>query len=182
MLFSYNKTVYSIIHRPLCTFSLLEEKNCTKRETGKGARKPSVPSDEPEQSSDGELYGESKEVVHSLLPCCGARKQAIVPQNRSGTACLPEKRQSRFSEEYALACVFRPLPLEQTGDCPAKPLGNCLFARKQAINAVFPKFILLPRQRGGGFAPLRAPNRAICRPCGTARYISRLRRKIRYIA
>ncbi len=122
------------------------------------------------------------ERVWALLPCCGARKQAIVPQNRSGTACLPEKRQSRFSEEYALACVFRPLPLEQTGDCPAKPLGNCLFARKQAINAVFPKFILLPRQRGGGFAPLRAPNRAICRPCGTARYISRLRRKIRYIA
>ena len=39
----------------------------------------------------------------ALLPCCGARKQAIVPQNRSGTACLPEKRQSRFSEEYALA-------------------------------------------------------------------------------
>ena len=38
-----------------CSFSLLEEKNCTKRETGKGARKPFVPSDEPEHSSDNVL-------------------------------------------------------------------------------------------------------------------------------
>ena len=74
LLFLYNRNLFFPSSTGFCTFSLLEEKNCTKRKTGKGARKPSVPSDEPEHSSDSELYGESKEVVHSLLPCCGARK------------------------------------------------------------------------------------------------------------
>ena len=85
------------------------------------------------------LYVESKEIVYLLLPCCGARKQAIVPQNRSETACLPEKRQSRFSEEYALACVFRPLPLEQTGACPKLTLENFLFAQNRRDTAIFKK-------------------------------------------
>ena len=155
-LFLYNQIFLS--HHPpvLCTFSLLEEKNCTKRETGKGARKPSVPSDEPEQSSDGELYGESKEVVHSLLPCCGARKQAIVPQNRSGTACLPEKRQSRFSEEYALA-EFRPRPLAQTGEVLYnRSKTSCLPEKRQ--EPFFQSLSSRPRRRGGGL-PLHPRSR-----------------------
>ena len=36
-LFLYNKNVYSIIHRPCCTLSLLEEKACTEREVGGGS-------------------------------------------------------------------------------------------------------------------------------------------------
>ena len=55
-----------------CTFSLLEEKNCTKRETGKGARKPFVPSDEPEQSSDNVLG-------NSFLPPSRSPQVAVSP-------------------------------------------------------------------------------------------------------
>ena len=55
-----------------CTFSLLEEKNCTKRETGKGARKPFVPSDEPEQSSDNVLG-------NSFLPPSRSPRIAVSP-------------------------------------------------------------------------------------------------------
>ena len=55
-----------------CTFSLLEEKNCTKRETGKGARKPIIPSDEPEQSSDNVLG-------NSFLPPSRSPRIAVSP-------------------------------------------------------------------------------------------------------
>ena len=73
---SYNQSLFS--HHPpiFCTFSLLEEKNCTKRETGKGARKPFVPSDEPEQSSDNVLG-------NSFLPPSRSPRSRNVPGESS---------------------------------------------------------------------------------------------------
>ena len=75
LLFLYNKKFLS--HHPpiFCTFSLLEEKNCTKRETGKGARKPSVPSDEPKQGSDNH-YGEAVRKGSGTSPLLRCPKNA----------------------------------------------------------------------------------------------------------
>ena len=92
---------YKIFSLPLRVFVALslpfaeqriEVQGKRRKEKSDGARKPTIPSDEPEQSSDNH-YGEA------------VRKG-------SGTSPL-------------LRCP-------QTGDCPAKPLGNCLFARKTA--------------------------------------------------
>ena len=76
LLFSYYQNC--LFHHPpvLCTFSLLEEKNYTKRETGKGARKPFVPSDEPEQSSDNVLG-------NSFLPPSRSPRSRNVPGESS---------------------------------------------------------------------------------------------------
>ena len=98
LLFSYNKTVYYIFHRPLCTFSLLEEKNCTKRETGKGARKPFVPSDEPEQSSDNH-YGEAVRKGSGTSPLLRC------PQTGSSRAVL---RDDRLFADFGAPMVLSP--------------------------------------------------------------------------
>ena len=81
----------------------------------RGRRARFLRSDEPEQSSDSELYGESKEIVHSLLPCCGARKTLPLdgarlrfstaatlsppspcPRQRSARSPLPDPPRSRY--------------------------------------------------------------------------------------
>ena len=85
-LFSYNIIVYPIIRRFSHFFFSMKRKPALKK-SRKGERARFIRSDEPEQSSDGELYGESKEVVHSLLPCCGARNSLLAIRSQNFDRC-----------------------------------------------------------------------------------------------
>ena len=64
---------------------------------------------------------------------CHSSKQALVPQNRSGTSCLPEKPQSRFSNIYVPPPAARrrappPPPLVSRVSRPETQL-TCIRAR-----------------------------------------------------
>ena len=139
MLISYNKTVSSIIHLFFALFLFWEKKECTERKAGKGARKPFVPSDEPEQSSDNH-YGEAVRKGSGTSPLLRCPKNATA--RRSSLAF--------FDRCHSLASL--PLPPAAVGslprDLPEYETVSCyvlLFPSSREVNEE-PSFLFISRK------------------------------------
>ena len=65
----------------------MKSKGNAEREVGWGRRARFIRSGEPGLRPDGELYGESKEIVRPLLPCCGARNSLLAIRSQNFDRC-----------------------------------------------------------------------------------------------
>ena len=125
-LFLYNKNVYSIIHRPCCTLSLLEEKACTEREVGRGRRARSLRSDLPKLRFEDVLAGGSRSpVAVPEILCSLFARRISTAATRSPPFSRPRRRSARSPLHPPFAVCPGRIILSHPAFRPNTKRGSC---------------------------------------------------------